>query len=487
MLLRRYAPLVATLLLLGPRVSSAEWQALTPAEPPEGNPLRGLMPYQASGGSQGFPHSLEYQYVAMKDVVTAPATFDWSVIDALLDDVASRGKQTVFRIYLDYPNCCPGGTYNTGVPAFLLTGAGAVTFFSYAEHGGGMSPDYDNERLLVAIEEMAAALGARYDGDPRLGFLQVGLVGMWGEWHTYPYDGFEQSPDLMPSLAGQARVLRAYGEALATTPLLVSQDSMDQFDASTPCGPSSICPADFSALGVGFHDDNFCVGTYDADDNLGWYFEPKLRARGLDELWRQQPIGGEIQPAIQDSIFTAGWNGQSYEEAVEAVHASFLLDQFAFETDGDADRVARTRAGASLLGYKLRVLEAQLRQTPPALSVSIRIVNVGVAPFYYAWPVEVAARSGAAVAGSWTPPWDLRTIMPGEPATEWTLDIASPGLAPGDYEIAMRVANPLSGGPPLGFANAESDGEWLTLGTITVSDGLVFADGFESGTTSAWH
>lgn len=47
--LRRYAPLVARLLLLSPRVSSAEWQALTPAEPPEGNPLCGLMPYQAPG------------------------------------------------------------------------------------------------------------------------------------------------------------------------------------------------------------------------------------------------------------------------------------------------------------------------------------------------------------------------------------------------------------------------------------------------------
>ena len=31
---------------------------------------------------------------------------------------------------------------------------------------------------------------ARYDGDPRIGFVQLGLLGFWGEWHTYPYDGY---------------------------------------------------------------------------------------------------------------------------------------------------------------------------------------------------------------------------------------------------------------------------------------------------------
>ncbi|MEO1085975.1 MAG: hypothetical protein AAFY88_17185, partial [Acidobacteriota bacterium] len=347
---------------LGPGVR-AEWLPLAPAQPPPTNPLRGLMPYQASGGFSGFPHSLEYQYLAMRDLMTGPATFDWAPLEALLDDVASRGKQTVFRVYLDFPNCCPAGSYQSGVPDFLFAGSGAVTLTSYPEHGGGMSPDYDNERLLVAVEQLAVALGAAYDGDPRIGFVQVGVVGMWGEWHTYPYDGFEQSPNLMPTLASQARVLRAYGEAFASTRLVVSQDGMDQFDASTPCGAGSICPADFAALGVGFHDDNFCVGTYDAANNLEWYFQPKLVARGLDELWRQQPIGGEIQPAIQAELFTAGWTGQSYFEAVNAVHASFLLNQFAFEPDGNADRVARTLAGAAHLGYRLRVTEAELLTT----------------------------------------------------------------------------------------------------------------------------
>ena len=41
-------------------------------------------------------------YLAWKDVQTGPTTYNWAPIDNLLNDVASRGHQTVFRIYVDW-------------------------------------------------------------------------------------------------------------------------------------------------------------------------------------------------------------------------------------------------------------------------------------------------------------------------------------------------------------------------------------------------
>lgn len=91
---------------------------------------------------------------------------------------ASRGKHAVVRFLLDSPGA--GRSY---VPQFLVDGGLAMT--PYDTYGGGLSPDYRDGALLQALQDFVRAFGARYDGDVRLGFVQVGLLGFWGEWHTY--------------------------------------------------------------------------------------------------------------------------------------------------------------------------------------------------------------------------------------------------------------------------------------------------------------
>ena len=50
--------------------------------------------------------------------------------------------------------------------------------------GGGVSPDYSEPMLLRALEQFVTALGARYDGDSRIAFITLGLLGFWGEFHS---------------------------------------------------------------------------------------------------------------------------------------------------------------------------------------------------------------------------------------------------------------------------------------------------------------
>ena len=95
------------------------------------NPFRGFMTY-TSEDPLNFPSSIEYSYVALSDVMQSETTFDFSTIHQMVSEAASRGNHFVFRLYLDYPNCCPDGTFSTGVPAFLLSGPGDF-FFRFFE------------------------------------------------------------------------------------------------------------------------------------------------------------------------------------------------------------------------------------------------------------------------------------------------------------------------------------------------------------------
>lgn len=101
-----------------------------------------------------------------------------SYLEPRLAGSASRSSHAVLRFWLDSPGS------STGVPQFLLDGGLERT--TYTEYGGGESPDYDSEALLTAIEGFVAGFGDRYDGDPRIYVIQIGILGFWGEWSGPP-------------------------------------------------------------------------------------------------------------------------------------------------------------------------------------------------------------------------------------------------------------------------------------------------------------
>src|SRR5258708_36795541 len=61
--------------------SQGEWTALDYAPAPADNPLKGFMPFYDAYGSaytpiaNDFPHSMEYFYVPLRDLLDGPATF----------------------------------------------------------------------------------------------------------------------------------------------------------------------------------------------------------------------------------------------------------------------------------------------------------------------------------------------------------------------------------------------------------------------------
>jgi len=215
------------------------------------NPLKGFLtspnwrtpPYE-------FPSHLEYYYLPLNEIMTNYSTFDWTPLEERLDASASRECHAVLRFYLDYP------TKDTGVPQHLIDGG-----LAFNEYYGGLSPDYGDEKLGEALEQFITAFGGRYDGDTRIGFVQVGLLGFWGEWHTYT-DGSGDTESWIPSTLKNA-VVHQFETAFSTTPL--------QTRVPWPAAVTS---------GFGLHDDSFAHSTLSGEANGGvvteWFFWPKV-------------------------------------------------------------------------------------------------------------------------------------------------------------------------------------------------------------------
>jgi hypothetical protein len=215
-----------------------------PAPGPLDNPLKGWCPYTDAGPIRQ-PYSMVFLYAPWKDLEPEEGRFAfdrwettaWSVPEA-------KGKHVVLRVTIDYPS------KPSGLPGWLKDQGVKLT--PYPDHSGGLSPDYDDPRMVTAMTRLIEVMGRRYDGDPRVAFIQLGLLGFWGEWHTYPQGKLYASPET------ERQVNEAYRRAFPRKILL----------ARTASGFAGRQPW------LAFHDDMF---PEDTDNGQDWSFLAGLR------------------------------------------------------------------------------------------------------------------------------------------------------------------------------------------------------------------
>ncbi|ROO86974.1 carbohydrate binding protein with CBM6 domain [Actinocorallia herbida] len=465
---------------------------LTAAASPVDNPLKGFARFYSPGANQnsGYPHSLTWTYFGLSEIMTNAAncgSYDWSLVDAALNESATYGNQVAMRFYMEYP----GGSGTHPANAIPHCFDGHVTYRTNA-NWGTTSPDYDSAYLLTALQNFIAAFGARYDGDPRVGFVHTGLIGLWGEWHTWPYDTdtADGLPNYMPTDAHGAQILQAFDNAFNTTKLEVRYPG---------AGGSAA-----SGFDIGYHDDSFCfregspLAGVTLPTSLGGASYSQLQRAldaGVENKWITSSMGGEVRPEIQSRAFSF-WPGGSgdvddMKACIELEHTTWKMNE---QSAGYSSTDANVAAAVRLMGYDLGVTDSYYTGTASGTAkVGVRIANNGVAPFYYPWTVSLGLKNSAGtVVKSWDTSWDLRKVMPLRIRSfpDWNvgadptyLDYGHPqyydtsvslsGVANGDYQWVMRVKNPLeavnAGAKKLRFANAAQNADgWLGLGPVTV-------------------
>ncbi|GAA3455179.1 fibronectin type III domain-containing protein [Dactylosporangium matsuzakiense] len=465
---------------------------LTAAPSPLDNPLKGFARFYFPGDNQnsGYPRSLAWSYFGLSEVMTSAtdcSTYNWSIVDNALNEIASYGNQAAIRFYMEYP----GGTGSHPGNAIPHCFDGHVTYRNNT-YWGTVSPDYDSAYLLTAVQNFIAALGARYDGDPRIGFINLGLVGLWGEWHTWPFDTdtADGYPNLMPTDAHAAQIVTAFDNAFSRTKLEIRYPDSAGGAANTK--------------DIGYHDDSFCyregspLKGVTLPQSLGGADYAQLQRAlnmGVENKWITDSMGGEVRPEIQSSAFTSwpGGSGQvdNMKACIELEHTTWKINQTSQSyAPGDPNVAAAVR----LMGYDLSATHAYYQNSVSGTAtVGVTLANNGVAPFYYPWTVTLGLKDSAGtVVKTWDTPWDLRTVQPLKIRAfpDWNLgadptyldfgypqyfqsNVSLSGVANGSYQLVLRVKNPLEALSPaakkLRFGNATQNADgWLGLGAIGV-------------------
>ena len=429
--------------------------ARVPLDAPElVNPLRGL--YRWMGQEQATLPKLAldaYDRYTWRDLEPSEGDYRFTKLEQDIVQAAREGRKYAFRVRALVSE------HSSSVPDYLMGRMSRGWWADYNHDGKSDTfvPDWKDPVFLDRAASLIAALGKRYDGDARIAWVDIGLYGNWGEWHTSSFHYPSSTGAERGSTATLHRIVDMHVAAFSTTPLLMLTDNADALVYAMQCSPR-----------IGWR-----------RDSLGWdtgHFEKietdPVRWNAVKDRWKTAPVITEfVNPRHQA-------DPQVYDKALEQVrryHVSLVSNgnTLAWSRLSQEGKNAFVALGKTA-GYRLRLDQLQLPHSlapgqPFALETTW--ANDGVAPVYEPWQVVVQLRALGSDRVAWegTSTLDLRSVLPDAPTSYTDALTLAPNVAPGAYAVCVIVRDPRATRALLQLANEGrgSDGGYQ-LGTITV-------------------
>ena len=405
------------------------------------HPLKGYAPFAQNFTSAQFFSSsifeditLFYAGLPWSQIEPQEGIFDFAGLDQKynLDRLKQAGKRIVLRIIADQPS----SEGEMAIPQWLFEAMEKQGTFYDTGSYRGFSPNYDHPRMISAHKRMLEAFNSHY-GPEFIGYIQLGTVGQYGEWHT-SYGGS------MPSQESMAAYVQQYREVFPGTPLLFRRPFQASLDGRS-----------------GFYND--MLGTKESTDLwLSWLLEGDSHtgSHPIPEFWRQGPVGGEFSFGDPYSPL----DDEHYLETlrqIRASHMSFIGPCMPMKPENE-EQLRNALEVSQLLGYDLFLEGAgyPVVFTDGENKLNLRLRNQGMSPLFM--NLELICRltgpDGTPAAES-TCSLDLSKVNEGDSEMYSVSLPVRNALENRDYTLSLLFRDPWTGKTfPLSNA-AEADGE----------------------------
>lgn len=361
---------------------------LKPFDGPLSNPHKGFT--VPTGGAWTFVPEFEYGpygslnnrawdlvsygsgYQQWNKLNPAKGVYDWTELEKLLNALAEHNMTYALRVLpytpsfikSDFP---PQEDYDWAPPFVYEMGAKKIQIDLRGTEYHAYAPVWDDSIYIWAAKEFAKALAEKYDGDPRIEYIDVRTFGEWGEWHTSHILG-----SVMPADSVLKDMLDYYASVFKKTQLVLPSNGFG--DVYTHA----------LDLGITKRDDGF-IGIPGRPDTL-------LRAYNANLPTIAENIAGYRTMLTYDDLIPGGsqkWTAERWVDAITTAHLTYyVLDQ-----DNDCgyyfykDNKALADSMSKVIGYNFTVTRAELltiasaKDTTNTLDVVIK--NTGVAPCFF--------------------------------------------------------------------------------------------------------
>lgn len=480
-----------------------------------------------------------YGRMSWHSLEPTPGHYDFSIIDNVIEPCPApsgrslclpKGTTFGFRIMAFNPQYKSSTNVTTGsdgypvysnVPAYIeKDGKGKAHGWllpidpSNTTEGHYFVPDWNDPFVIDAMWGLLKALGQKYDMDPRINNIDIGLYGSWGEWHTSGLpDNTDYTWGAIPYTASNA-YYNVNTEAYLTnngTPGAYEPGTQDTKNsiiwAHVRAFPhkqlvmltddaASLCTAMHINVGsplIGLRRDS--LGSYTGWSSNFPATSTCLAEDGYDLVanrWKQapfitEPFGNGSSPTFPCQTFETDpvTKASAIIEEVTSAHIASLKNgafcagtwQALTYADQAAVWLAGLQAGYRYAPSELWILPYDLTASP-SITIHTQWINTGVAPTYQPWNVEFSLWTYSPDASTpqqevvrFLSDLDLRKVLPKTSnflVQDETFALPKNILA-GAYELKIRVVDPAGYFNPMQLAlqNGDTNG-YYPLGLVVV-------------------
>lgn len=450
----------------------------------------------------------QYSRIFWKDVESQDGRYNTWSIDEGLKKAASTGGQYSFRIMSVCQDCSSDGKI---LPEYLEKAPGTWT-----TKEGLKVPDWNSEEFLTEWEELMEYLGDKYDGDPRLGYVDIGGYGNWGEWHSYPYESQYPGPKGQKDISVESskRMINAVQKNFPSTPVLLNTTGERSSDVNGKDLPGTTTSSAWSnnvwkyALGssekIGIRNDCLGGGIEQAHAVQGFQSANSFTNGALADRWKTAPVVteycGSTKPGkdvnkngrIDDYDFqdynrdgrveawessVAGASFKSANDQILGFHVSQVSSDNFNGNLNEYDSISRSyfQKNAVESGYRYSVNSSKIElNRDGALKITTDWDNTNVTPTYQDWDVEYGIydkRTGQKII-TLDSKADLKKVLPGQENQNSSVVTDQFNIGKvygGSYELTVKVSDPdnVRKDMELSQVGKKSNGEY-SLGTVII-------------------
>ena len=371
--------------------------------------------------------------------------YSWYIIDRALALAKERGQRLMLRV-VPY-----GSRPDADIPSWLRAEIGPSGELPHSF----WRVDHEDPRYIRALTQMVSAVGQRYDGHPDLEFVDIGIVGFWGEG----------AGSTLLSEPTRRKLVDAYLEAFKETRLvmLLTDKRTNSYGVSQ--------------RNVGWRVD--CLGDlgFWAGEQGGWnhmkdHYPQAIYGYGVRDSWRVAPVALEI---------CGRFSTWSEREGYDAADVDYIIDQSlkwhvssinGKSTAWPKQWKPQLERWLKSMGYRFVLRKftfPDLVSPGGKLAFTTWWENKGVAPIYRKYPLVIRLK-GREHSEIFATDVDITGWMPGDIIYDNALFLPS-GMPPGEYEIQVGLLDPVTHEPAVKLAieGRTADG-WYTMGRITVDN-----------------
>lgn len=402
---------------------------------------------------QGLPSSSAYIRFYWREIEPREGEIDFPRLDDAFARARKAGQRLAFRLMCvgtdRTPMDCP--------PWLKEKGCRGLEFF-YGDQQVRWAPDWEDPKFQEAHFRTIKELGKRYDHSPDIDLVDIGTVGLWGEWHM---SGCKEvgsgKPTPMPLEATRIKIIDAWREAFPKTPkvMLIGDEPGLRHAAHHGCGWRADCLGDMGGFSKNWN-------------HMQHFYMQQLKKTEAEEAWKTAPVAFEscwdMRKWVQE-----GWDVRFIFDYALKCHASYVNNKSAPIPDSARPEVERF---LRMMGYRLALKKAvhpaEVRRGS-SLKIATTWENLGVAPPYRDYRIAIRLKVSENES-KFVPPsvGSIRGWLPG--MHEASCEIPIPRLlAAGSYALSLGVVDQ-SGSPAIRLATAGRDPEgWYPVSTVFIS------------------